>query len=88
MLLGQEIMYAVGTYTGVGTLPAIPVPAQAGRPRSALQKVSKISLYFPLHLSHFFLSLSLQTLDDSLNPEVVPAVETWFTSATNEGSYV
>jgi hypothetical protein len=48
--------------SGVGTLPAIPVPAQADRPRSALQK----------------------TLENSLNPEVVPAVETWFTSATNE----
>ena len=31
---------------------------------------------------------SLQTLDDSLSPEVVPAVETWFSSATNQGTYV
>lgn len=28
----------------------------------------------------------MQTLDDSLNPEVVPAVETWFSAATNEGN--
>lgn len=37
--------------------------------------------YTPVYMSYIY----LQTLDDSLSPEVVPAVESWFNSASNEG---
>lgn len=62
--------------------PPPPARNPSGRPRSALQKVICYAIAGSLALIHF---ICLQSLDETINPTLVPAVEKWLETANEKG---